>query len=271
MSDVQAKSPKSASAPTGAELESSASAPTGAELESSASAPVAPNSRKQSLLDASADFQAEALACLPALYAVAMRLSRNSASAEDLVQDTFLRALKAREQYQSGTNLKAWLLRILRNNFINRYRRSGLTQSIMGDHNTPLADSWTGDSTLRALREPEALMEAPLLQQEIINALDELPVDYRLAVIMADVEELSYKEIAETLGCPVGTVMSRLHRGRAALRQKLYVQAEAMGICPENAESLAERSKEFSEEELSNSSSAEAPLQLSEFRARRKA
>jgi RNA polymerase sigma-70 factor (ECF subfamily) len=178
-----------------------------------------------------ADFEREALSHLGALLAVATRLTRNSAEAEDLVQDTFVKAMRARSRFEAGTNMRAWLLRILTNTFINRYRRGGLEKSVLeGPDADPLVDGWISTSTLEAMRDPESQALRPMLEAEIRRALEELPEDFRLAVVLADVEELSYREIADIMGCPIGTVMSRLHRGRRLLKRRLYDHARAMGI-----------------------------------------
>jgi len=177
------------------------------------------------------DFEREALSHLSGLLAVGTRLTRNAAEAEDLVQDTFVKAMRARNQFESGTNMRAWLLRILTNTFINRYRRGGLEKSeLEGPDADPLADGWIGTSTLEAMRDPEGQAMRPMLEEEIRRAIDELPDEFRLAVLLADVEELSYREIADIMGCPIGTVMSRLHRGRRLLKGRLYEHARALGI-----------------------------------------
>lgn len=189
-------------------------------------------------------FEAEALDHLDALYGVAIRMTRNPADAEDLVQDTLVKAMRAREQFQPGTNLKAWLLRILTNTFLSRFRRGGLERSVLeGAESVPLADGWMSAASMNAMRDVETQALRPLLEAEIGKALDELPEDYRLAVILSDVEELSYKEIAEVMGCPIGTVMSRLHRGRKLLQESLREHAVLSGITepsqPEGAIDLA--------------------------------
>ncbi len=177
------------------------------------------------------DFEREALAQLSALLAVGARLTKNPAEAEDLVQDTFVKAMRARQQFEPGTNMRAWLLRILTNTFINRYRRGGLERSVIeGPDADPLADGWIGSATLEAMRDPESRALRPMLEAEINRALDNIPDEFRLAVVLADVEELSYREIADIMGCPIGTVMSRLHRGRRLLKTHLYEHARAMGI-----------------------------------------
>jgi RNA polymerase sigma-70 factor (ECF subfamily) len=204
------------------------------------------------------DFERESLVHLPALLAVATRLTRNSVEAEDLVQDTFVKAMRARGQFEAGTNMRAWLLRILTNTFINRYRRGGLERSVLGGPDAdPLADGWVSTSTMEALRDPESQAIRPMLEAEIRQTLDELPEDFRLAVVLADVEELSYKEIADIMGCPIGTVMSRLHRGRRILKSKLYHHARAMGIIgPESVVGAPEQREE-------------APIDLESYRRRK--
>jgi RNA polymerase sigma-70 factor, ECF subfamily len=173
----------------------------------------------------------ETLTHLDAMYAVACKLTRNPTEAEDLVQDAFVKAMRARQQFQAGTNLKAWLFRILTNTFINKYRRGGLERSVLdGPDADPLADGWVSASTMRQLRDPETLALMPIVQDEIRRALDALPAEFRLAVILCDVEEFSYEEIAQMMGCPIGTVMSRLHRGRKLLQRALYNHAIALGV-----------------------------------------
>jgi RNA polymerase sigma-70 factor (ECF subfamily) len=180
------------------------------------------------------EFERTILEHTPNLLAVACRLGRNRAEAEDLVQDTLVKALRARDQYESGTNLKAWLLKILKNTFINRYRRSGLEKTVLeGPDADPLADGWIGASTLRAMRDPESQALRPVIQQEIVRALDAIPEEFRMVVLLADVEELSYREIADLIGCPIGTVMSRLHRGRRLLKASLIEHARALGFVPD--------------------------------------
>ena len=165
------------------------------------------------------------------MYGVACKLTRNPTEAEDLVQDTFVKAMRARDQFHAGTNLKAWLFRILTNTFINKYRRGGLERSVLdGPDADPLADGWVSATTMRQLRDPETLALMPLVEDEIQRALDALPAEFRLAVVLCDVEEFSYEEIAEIMGCPIGTVMSRLHRGRKLLQRTLYDHALALGI-----------------------------------------
>ena len=186
-------------------------------------------SRKASL--SAREFETEAIAQLSPLLGVASRLTRNTADAQDLVQDTLLKAMRARDQFETGTNMRAWLLRILTNTFINRYRRGGLERSVLdGPDADPLADGWISASTMESMRDPESQAMRPMLEQEINRILNELPEEFRLAVVLSDAEELSYKEIADIMGCPIGTVMSRLHRGRRLLKGRLYEHARALNI-----------------------------------------
>jgi RNA polymerase sigma-70 factor (ECF subfamily) len=176
-------------------------------------------------------FAEEALSYMDAMYGVACRLTRNPTEAEDLVQDALVKAMRAREQFHAGTNLKAWMFRILTNTFINKYRRGGLERSVLdGPDADPLVDGWVSASTMRQLRDPEQIALRPIVEGEVGRALDALPAEFKLAVVLCDVEEFSYEEIAEIMGCPIGTVMSRLHRGRKLLQKSLFSHALAMGI-----------------------------------------
>jgi len=181
-------------------------------------------------------FEVEMLGHLDTLYAVSCRMTRSTTEAEDLVQDTIVKAMRARDQFELGSNLKAWLLRIMTNAFINRYRRGGLERELFdGPDADALTEGWVGATTLRGMRDPETAALAPLVEAEVGRALDELPPEFRIAVVLSDIEELSYKEIADAMGCPIGTVMSRLHRGRKMLQSKLRDHAIAMGIINESS------------------------------------
>jgi RNA polymerase sigma-70 factor (ECF subfamily) len=184
------------------------------------------------------EFEERALEHLDALYAASLRLTRDPSEAEDLVQDTLVRAYRFQHRFEPGTNLKAWLLRILTNTFINHYRRSARERRVL-DHQegAPIGDGVMSRAAMRGLTDSVSVAQEGLLRDEILRALDELPEDYRVMIVLADIEELAYKEIAEALGCPIGTVMSRLHRARKLMQKRLIDQAVQMGIVaePENA------------------------------------
>lgn len=180
-----------------------------------------------------ADFQEQALPLLPRLYAAALRMTRNRADAEDLVQETFLRAYRGFAGFQQGTNIRAWLYRILDNTNKNNFRKSERRpkEASMPED----ADDWflfdrLADSADSA--ENQVLETIP--DSDVKAALESIPENFRIAVLLADVEGFSYKEIAETLDIPEGTVMSRIYRGRKALQRALWETAVARGLIDNN-------------------------------------
>jgi len=175
-------------------------------------------------------FESEAMPFLPSLYATANRLTRNASDAEDLVQETYLRAFRSFHQFEPGTNLKAWLFRILTNTFINSYRKKQREPQTVSDDE--IEDWYLYSKMAERGAEPSAetaVIEA-LPDEDVQQALADLPEQFRMAVTLADVEGFSYKEIAEITGVPIGTVMSRLHRGRKALEKALWEKVEERGL-----------------------------------------
>ena len=176
-------------------------------------------------------FERDVLPLLPGLYGAALRMTRNPADAEDLVQDTTLRAYRGFATFEEGTNLKAWLYRILTNSFINTYRKKQREpKTVDGPDDIEewyLFDRLGSRSTERSAEE-DVLDRIP--DADVKAALESLSENFRLAVLLADVEGFSYKEIAEIMDVPIGTVMSRLHRGRKALEKALYGVAKERGM-----------------------------------------
>ncbi len=182
--------------------------------------------------DRVARFENDAMGYLDQLYGAALRMTRNPADAEDLVQETYTKAFASFHQYTPGTNLKAWLYRILTNTYINQYRKAQRQPKISGDgeqiEDWQLARAESHDSSGLRSAEVEALDGMP--DSAVVDALGRLSPDFREAVYLADIEGFSYKEIAEIMGTPIGTVMSRLNRGRSQLRAMLSDYAASLGI-----------------------------------------
>lgn len=214
------------------------------------------------------DFEAEFLPNLPALMAVATRLTGSRSGAEDLVQDTLLKAFRSRKQYRAGTNPRAWLLAILRNTFLNGYRRRNLERKVFdGPDADTLAPGWIGASSLRSMRDPHSGGLQQLLEAPLLAAIDELPPEFRMTVLLADIEEMSYREIADTLACPIGTVMSRLHRGRRWLRARLLEHAETLGLITDDAASKPEVDAPSASEKVAEG--RDQTIELSRYRQKK--
>lgn len=199
------------------------------------------------------EFEALALAHLDPLYSAALRLTKNERDAEDLVQDTCMRAYRFFDKFERGTNIKAWLFKILTNTFINRYRRKVKERSVVeGSEREAVHERFVSRDATDFAANPEQYFFDRLLSDDVLRAIDALPIDFRLVVILADLQEFSYKEIAEILECPVGTVMSRLFRGRKLLQKTLRDYAQGQGV--------------FKDEH----GAVEAPTDLEEYRRRKK-
>lgn len=189
---------------------------------------------------------------LDALYGTAYRLARNPRDAEDLVQEALLRAYRFWDTFEKDSNCKAWLLRILTNTFINEYQRKRRQREVL---DAATAEQSATDGVLahegaQTQKSPEGMMLERSVSDDVQRALDALPADFRTAVVLCDVEGLAYKEIAEVMDCPVGTVMSRLFRGRRLLQQSLAQFAVEQGYVKAGAETPE----------------ADAPIQLDDYR-----
>jgi RNA polymerase sigma-70 factor, ECF subfamily len=200
------------------------------------------------------EFEELALAHLDPLYSAALRLTKNERDAEDLVQDTCMRAYRFFDKFERGTNMKAWLFKILTNTFINRYRRRVKERSVVeGVEREAVHERFISRDATDFAANPEQYFFDRLLSDDVLRAIDALPIDFRLVVILADLQEFSYKEIAEILECPVGTVMSRLFRGRKLLQKTLRDYAMGTGVLS------------------GEKASTEQPADLGEYRRRKQA
>ena len=208
-----------------------------------------------------ADFEREALPHLGALFAAAVRMTRNERDAEDLVQDTLLRAYRFFDTFEAGTNCKAWLFRILTNVFCNRYREREREHEIMTEAESSDAnlEQFLGGAGSDG-RDTEGALLGRMVSADVERALASLPSDFRMAVILADLEDFSYKEIAEIMDCPAGTVMSRLFRGRKILQRLLHDYAVEQGIIQRVLPAQPDDA----------GGTAEAPLDLAAYRRKRK-
>jgi len=193
---------------------------------------------------------------LDALYGTAYRLARNPRDAEDLVQEALMRAYRFWDTFEKDSNCKAWLLRILTNTFINEYQRKRRQREVL---DAATAEQATTDGVLvhesaQAQQSPEGMLLDRSVSDDVQRALDALPVDFRTAVVLCDVEGLSYKEIADVMDCPVGTVMSRLFRGRRLLQTSLEQFAKEQGYIKPQATAA------------SDEPAAATPIDLAEYR-----
>ena len=186
-----------------------------------------------------ANFEQDAMQYARQLYSAAMRMTRNPADAEDLVQETFLKAYRAYHTFEEGTNLKAWLYRILTNTYINKYRKDSRRPSevdLGSVEDLYLYRNIGSEESAEAARTTEDRVLDGLVESDIKKAVEDLPENFRLPVLLADLEGFSYKEISDILDIPIGTVMSRLHRGRKAMQKSLWEYAVKRGLLPEGAE-----------------------------------
>jgi RNA polymerase sigma-70 factor, ECF subfamily len=211
--------------------------------------------------EARTDFEAAALVHLDALYGAAYRLARNPRDAEDLVQDTLLRAYRFWETFEKDSNCKAWLLRILTNTFINEYQRKKRSREVI---DAAAAEQDATDGVLHHVgadtqKSPERLLLDRSVSDDVQRALEALPDDFRTAVVLCDIEGLSYKEIAEAMDCPVGTVMSRLFRGRKLLAGTLKEFAVTSGYVKNGAPAPKAPASD---------DAADAPIDLSKYRSK---
>lgn len=227
-------------------------------------------SSKDLVLESAADrtirFERDALVFTNQLYAAALRYTKNPEDARDLVQDTYLKAFASFHQFEEGTNLRAWLYRVLTTTFINTYRKGQRQPQIANNEleDWQVADAQSHTSDQGKSAEQEALENLP--DSDIKRALQEIPEEFRIVVYLADVEGFSYKEIADIVGAPAGTVMSRLHRGRKQLREKLASYAKELGY---NTDVQTPKSKKGEQSELSRDSMWRC-TSLSNFHHRRR-
>ena len=190
------------------------------------------------------DFEAAAMPFVDALYNTAYRMTRNPEDAEDLVQETYLKAYRYYDKFEEGTNFKAWLFKIMKNTFINNYRKRQQSPAFSDFADIEESfESQVNEDTVRQIRNPEEELLENVLDQDVQLALDRLPPDYRMVVVLADLEGFSYKEIADILEVPVGTVMSRLYRGRRLLEAAMLEFARDHGYLREGVEPTKMRSR----------------------------
>jgi RNA polymerase sigma-70 factor (ECF subfamily) len=211
------------------------------------------------------DFEQAAMPYVDSLYNTAYRMTRNSEDAEDLVQETYLKAYKYYDKFEEGTNFKAWLFKIMKNTFINNYRKKKLTPHKIDF--SEIEESYERVIQKNApdlIKDPETDIFQDMMDEDVKRALDSLPHDYKMVVLLADIEGFSYKEIAEILDCPVGTVMSRLYRGRKMLERTLLEYARKYGYIRGGAEPAKMRSRKEEEKPRKKKGEAEEETEVSE-------
>jgi RNA polymerase sigma-70 factor (ECF subfamily) len=187
---------------------------------------------KSAVTDKQREFKSEALPHMDFLYNYALRMTYNAADAEDLVQETFMKAFRFWDSYEQGTNIRAWLFRIMKNAYINRYRKEKKEPETVEYQEVENFYTSLSGGVVETSDSQEAMFNN-LLEDDVSTAIAELPEDFRTVVILCDIEELKYEEVAEFLECPIGTVRSRLHRGRKLLRTKLFEYAKKRGFVEE--------------------------------------
>ncbi len=196
-------------------------------------------------------FHEEAVPHIDALYGTALRLTKSESDAEDLIQETMLKAFRYFDKYENGTNCKAWLFKIMHNTFINRYRKKQKRKEyLIDDDYRPLQERAEAPehTPFHEHFDSEQHLYFKMFGDEVKAALEEVPVDFRMVVLLADLQDFAYKEIAEIMDCPIGTVMSRLYRGRRMLQAQLEEYARAQGYIT-GEEEEAEQEKTTSLEE----------------------
>ncbi|MFW5967204.1 MAG: sigma-70 family RNA polymerase sigma factor [Persicimonas sp.] len=195
-------------------------------------------------------FQEEAVPHLDALYGTALRMTKDEQDAEDLVQEAMLKAYRYFDKYENGTNCKAWLFKIMTNTFINKYRKSKKRKEyLVDDDYRPLqerAEAPERNPFVDDFEEDEENLYFKMFGDEVKEALEDIPVDFRMVVLLADLQDFAYKEIAEIMDCPIGTVMSRLYRGRRMLQSNLEEYARREGYISEGDEDVEDDQQEGS-------------------------
>jgi len=181
-------------------------------------------SQDQNIDERKKEFEDLALQHMDSFYNAALRMTGDEVNAQDLLQDAYLRAYRFFDKFEKGTNFKAWIFKIIKNIYINKYRKEYKSPQMLD-----VADAESA-GLLSISESPEDRIFDKLLDDDIVKALDQLPEDFRITIILSDIEGFSYKEISEILDCPIGTVMSRLHRGRKILRKSLYNYAKNYGF-----------------------------------------